>query len=133
MSPHRQRSRSIAELVTLALSAIVVGSLVVVALNEEARRQNEPGANLSVSFDNEAARMAGESFYIPYTVTNTGSTAIMSADIWIEVFDDQTLVESAAITVEFLPLQGKQHGIYVSRLDPRTHQLRGRLEALQLP
>jgi uncharacterized protein (TIGR02588 family) len=133
MSSPRERTRSAAEWVTLALSVLVVGSLVVVALNEEARRQEEHGAALSVSFEDEAASIVGESFYIPYTVTNTGASAISSADIWIEVFDEETLVESSEITVEFLPLQGKQHGIYVSQRDPRTHQLRGRLESLQFP
>jgi uncharacterized protein (TIGR02588 family) len=122
-----------AEWLTLALSALIVGSLVVVALNEEANRQYDPDAALSISFDAEAARLTGESFYIPYTVTNTGASAISSADIWIEVFADESLVESAEITVEFLPLQGKQRGIYVSSRDPRTHQLRGRLESLQVP
>jgi uncharacterized protein (TIGR02588 family) len=122
-----------AEWVTLALSVLVVGSLIAVAIVEESRRQAENGASVLVTFDNEGARSDGESYYIPYTVMNTGDQAISSADIWIEVYDGTDRVESAEITVEFLPLEGKQDGVYVSAFDPTTHTLRGRLESLQFP
>ena len=70
---------------------------------------------------------------MPYTVLNSGEQALTSAEIWIEVYDGERLVESTEVTVEFLPLQGTQEGMYVTTLDPATHRLVGRLESLQFP
>jgi uncharacterized protein (TIGR02588 family) len=125
--------RSNAEWVTLALSLFVVGALVAVALVEEARRQQVDLSSVQVTFDREHTTSRESFYYVPYTVRNTGRDAISSAEIWIEVYDGEELVESAEILVQYLPLQGKQDGIYVSAHDPRTHDMRGRLESLQFP
>jgi uncharacterized protein (TIGR02588 family) len=126
------RGRSTAEWVTLGLSLLVVGILIAIAIREESDwRDNEAG--VTVTFDEEAGTLHGNRFYVPYTVTNTGADAISSAEIWIEVFDGERRVESAEITVEFVPREGTQDGIYVSAFDPATHTLRGRLESLQFP
>jgi uncharacterized protein (TIGR02588 family) len=66
-------------------------------------------------------------------VVNTGSEAISSAEIWIEVSAGERVVESAEITVQFLPLQGKQVGMFVTTRDPASHALRGRVESLEFP
>ncbi len=133
MTAGGERRRSAAEWVTLSLSVVVVGALVAVALIEESRRQEADGAGLQVTFDTERAVARGERYYVPYTVRNTGSSAISSAEIWIEVFDQEELAESAEVTVQFLPLQGKQDGVFVTSRDPATHTLMGRLESLQFP
>jgi uncharacterized protein (TIGR02588 family) len=70
---------------------------------------------------------------VPYTVFNTGSEAISSAEIWIEVTDGERVVESAEINVQFLPLQGKQDGVFVTTRDPATYALRTWVESLQFP
>lgn len=133
MTARSQRGKSAAEWATLALSVLVVGALVAVALVEESRRQQGDGTGLQVTFDTERAVARGDSFYVPYTVRNTGSDAISSAEFWIEVYDEEVLAESAEVTVEFLPLQGKQDGVFVTTHDPTTHTLLGRLESLQFP
>ncbi|HEX2280831.1 MAG TPA: hypothetical protein VHG52_03615 [Thermomicrobiales bacterium] len=125
--------KSIAEWVTLSLSVLVVGALIVVALIEESRRQDGADPALQVTFDTERVTARGESFYVPYAVRNTGSDAVSSAEIWIEVYDGARLVESAEINVQFLPLQGKQDGVFVTTQDPAAHSLRSRLESLQFP
>ena len=125
--------RSNAEWVTLALSVLVVGALVAVALVEEARRQQVDQSSVQVTFDRDHTTSRESSFYVPYTVRNTGANAISSAEIWIEVYDGEQLVESAEILVQYLPLQGKQDGVYVSAHDPRSYGFRGRLESLQFP
>jgi uncharacterized protein (TIGR02588 family) len=127
------RRKSTAEWVTLSLSVLVVGALIVVALMEESHRQQGDAAGLQVTFDTERVVSSGESFYVPYTVVNTGSEAISSAEIWIEVVAGERVVESAEITVQFLPLQGKQDGMFVTTRDPATHALRSRVESLQFP
>ena len=133
MTERAARRKSLAEWMTLSLSVLVVGALIVVALVEEARRQGGDGAPLQVTFDTEHAAAGGESFYIPYSVINTGSEAISSAEIWIDVYDGERVVESAEIDVEFLPLQGKQDGTFVTTNDPASHSLRSRVESLQFP
>ena len=127
------RGRSTAEWVTLWLSVLVVGALAAVALVEEARRQEGDGAALQVTFETERSTQEGEIYYVPYTVRNTGSDAISSADVWIDVYDGEQLVESAEITVQSLPLQGKQDGVFVTAHDPASHALRSRRELLLLP
>jgi uncharacterized protein (TIGR02588 family) len=133
MSGYAARRKSTAEWVTLALSLLVVGALIAVALAEESRRQQEDAAGLQVSFDTERVAQHDESFYVPYTVLNTGSQAISSAEIWIEVSDGERVVESAEIKLQFLPLQGKQNGIFVTTHDPAIYTLRSRVESLQFP
>ena len=127
------RRKSTAEWVTLSLSVLVVGALIVVALVEELRRQEGDAAGLHVTFDTEHVAQRGGSFYVPYTVFNTGSEAISSAEIWIEVTDGARVVESAEINVQFLPLQGKQDGVFVTTRDPATYSLRTWVESLQFP
>ena len=133
MSGNAARRKSTAEWVTLSLSVLVVGALIVVALAEELHRQQGDATGLQVTFDTERVARRGESFYVPYTVLNTGSEAISSAEIWIDVFDGERVVESAEINVQFLPLQGKQDGVFVTTYDPASHALRSRVESLQFP
>jgi uncharacterized protein (TIGR02588 family) len=133
MTGNAARRKSTAEWVTLSLSVLVVGALIVVALVEESHRQQGETAGLQVTFDTEHVAKRGESFYVPYTVVNTGSEAISSAEIWIEVFDGERIVESAEVNVQFLPLQGTQRGVFVTRRDPGTYALRSRVESLQFP
>jgi uncharacterized protein (TIGR02588 family) len=133
MTERAARRKSIAEWVTLSLSVLVVGALIVVALVEESRRQDGDGTSLQLTFDTERAAARGESFYIPYSVANTGSEAISSPEIWIEVYDGERVVESTEISVQFLPLQGKQNGVFVTTQDPASHSLRSRVESLQFP
>jgi uncharacterized protein (TIGR02588 family) len=133
MTEHAARPKSIAEWVTLSFSVLVVAALILVALVEESRRQDGDGAALQVTFDTEGATARGESYYVPYTVMNTGSEAFSSAEIWIDVYDGERVVESAEINVQFLPLQGKQGGMFVTTHDPASHALRSRIESLQFP
>lgn len=133
MTGNTARRKSAAEWVTLSLSMLVIGALIVVALVEESHRQQGDAAGLEVTFDSEHAAKRGESFYVPYTVRNTGSQAISSAEIWIEVAEGERVVESAEIKVQFLPLQGKQDGMFVTTRDPATFALRSRVESLQFP
>jgi uncharacterized protein (TIGR02588 family) len=133
MTGSAARRKSAAEWVTLSLSMLVVGALIVVALVEESHRQQGDAAGLQMTFDTEHAAQHNQSFYVPYTVRNTGSEAISSAEIWIEVSDGERVVESAEINVQFLPLQGKQDGVFVTTRDPETYALRSRVESLQFP
>jgi uncharacterized protein (TIGR02588 family) len=97
---------SVAEWVTVSLSVLIVGALILVALVEESRRQDEVAANLRMTFDVEWTVVQGGNYSVPYTVRNLGSAAITSAEIWIDIYFQDELIDSAEVTVEFLPLQG---------------------------
>lgn len=133
MRPATRTARTPAEWVTLAVSIIVVGSLLAIALIEESRLEDREPASLTMTFDTVASWPVADKYHVPFTVSNRGSEAVASADLWIEVYDEETRVESARITVQFLPLQGRQDGVYVSSHDPATHTFRGRLESVQFP
>jgi uncharacterized protein (TIGR02588 family) len=128
-----ERDRSLAEWVTLLLSTLVVGALVAVALVEASRQGDRDRGAIEVTFDKERAVSRGASFYVPYTVRNTGSEAIASAEIWIEVLSGEELLEAAEVSVQSLPMHGQQDGIFVTAHDPDSATLRGRLESLQFP
>jgi uncharacterized protein (TIGR02588 family) len=132
MTLHPGERRSAAGWVTLGLSLLVVAVLVGIAIREELARQ-DAGTGLAVTFDRGAATRRGDDYLVPFTVYNTGADAISSADISIAVYAGERLVESTEITVEFLPREGRQDGIYVSAFDPTTHAVRARLESLQFP
>lgn len=117
----------------MAISILVVGTLVMVAVLEEAQRSHEADYGVAITFDRDLVSRNGVEFYVPYRVTNVGDAAISSAEIWIEVRDERELLETAEISVSFLPLNGHQDGIYVSRFDPGRFAFSGRLESLLFP
>ena len=133
MTSGDRQPKSAAEWVTLSLSALIVGSLIVVALVEESRREDVDAVELRISFDEEQASTQGENYFLPYTIRNTGSTAISSAEIWIDTYAGEQVIESAEVTVQFLPLQGSQEGVFVTTHDPPTHTFVGRIESIQFP
>jgi uncharacterized protein (TIGR02588 family) len=132
MSARFWRGRSAAEWVTLGLSLLVVGVLIGIAIHEESERQDQ-STGLTVTFDEESATRHDNAYFVPYSVTNTGADAISSATIQVQVFAGERQVDAAEITVQFLPREGRQDGVYVSAFDPATHDLRARLESLQFP
>jgi uncharacterized protein (TIGR02588 family) len=132
MTGHSGERRSAAGWVTLGLSVLVVAILVGIAIREELERK-DAGTVIAVTFDRGAAMHRGDEYLVPFTVYNTGADAISSGDILIEVYDGERLVESTEVTVEFLPREGRQDGVYVSAFDPTTHEVRAQLESLQFP
>lgn len=133
MTGRAGRRIAAAEWVTLAISALIVGALIAVALVEERRRQSTEGVGVQSTFGGDRAEFRDGAYYVPYTVRNTGAEAIVSAEIWIDVYDGERLVESDEIAVELLPLQGTQEGVYATMHDPAEHRFVGRLESLQIP
>jgi uncharacterized protein (TIGR02588 family) len=117
----------------MSLSVVIVGALIAVALVEESRREDDVAADLRMTFDVEQTVARGGNFYVPYTIRNLGSAAISSAEIWIDIYSQNELVDSAEVTVQFLPLQGSQDGVFVTPYDPATHTVFGRVESLQFP
>jgi uncharacterized protein (TIGR02588 family) len=122
-----------AEWVTLAIGLLVVGVFVAVAVGEEIERRDDPPGAIEIVFDATQAERQGSRWFVPYLVRNTGSAAIDSAEIWIEVYAGEELVDTAEISVQSLPLDGTQLGVYVTELDPDAHTIQGRLESLQFP
>ncbi|MFN8592941.1 MAG: hypothetical protein U0031_15910 [Thermomicrobiales bacterium] len=121
------------ELVTLIISLLVVGAMIWVGVREDRNRQEGIAGEITMALDSDHAELRNGTYFIPYVISNTGSVAITSAEVWVEVYSGDSLVESAEIRVSSLPLHGTQDGIYVTALDPSTHDFRGRLESVQFP
>ena len=100
---------------------------------EESLRSDGAEGNVAVGFDTAGALTRPDGHYVPYTITNTGTEAISTADLRLEVYDGDHLVDSAEITVRLLPLRGTQDGVFVTTFDPATHDLRAQLVSLQFP
>ena len=127
------RSRSAPEIVITFLSILVVGGLIAFAVGQERQRRAADPANVNLIFDVSNANYEDGTYFIPYIASNDSSHAIDSADMLIEVLDGDAVVESSAISLVSLPLDGRQKGIYASRFDPNTHVIRGRLTSLVFP
>jgi uncharacterized protein (TIGR02588 family) len=124
---------SAAERITLALCFLIIGTLLAVVVYAEARPETNDSGNIEMTFDIEQSEFRDGAHFIPYTIRNTGREAISSAEIRIDVSDSKRVVDSAVITVQFLPVHGSQTGVYVTSLDPATHTVEGRLESVQFP
>lgn len=133
MSKRANSGRSFAEVVITILSVLVVGGLIAYAVGQERERRGADPANVNLVFDVPGATFQDETYFIPYVIRNDSSHAIDSADMLIEVLDSGSVVESSAISLVSLPLDGRQMGIYASRFDPATHEIRGRLTSLVFP
>lgn len=129
----RADRRSVPEIVITVLSVLVVCGLIVYALGQEQQRREADPANVNLVFDVDSSTYEGGTYFVPYVVNNDSSHAIDSADMVIEVMDGDRLVESSAISLVSLPLDGRQNGIFASSYDPATHEIRGRLTSLVFP
>lgn len=125
--------RSLPEVVITVVSVMVVGGLIWYALAQETQRRSADPANVNLVFDVDNTNVQADTYFIPYVVSNDSSHAIDSADMLIEVMSGDDVVESSSISLVSLPLDGRQHGIYASRFDPSTHEVRGRLTSLVFP
>jgi uncharacterized protein (TIGR02588 family) len=133
MSQRAASGRSIPEAVITILSVLVVGGLIAYAVGQERERRGADAANVNLIFDIPGTTYQDETYFIPYVIRNDSSHAIDSADMLIEVLHGGNVVESTAISLVSLPLDGRQMGIYASRFDPATHEIRGRLTSLVFP
>jgi uncharacterized protein (TIGR02588 family) len=125
--------RSGPEIIVTLISVLVVCGLIAYALGQEKQRRKADPANVNLTFDVESATYQDGTYFIPYVVSNDSSHAVDSADMVIEVLDGEDVVETTAISLVSLPLDGRQNGIFASRYDPATHQIRGRLTSLVFP
>jgi uncharacterized protein (TIGR02588 family) len=126
-------SPSTAERITLVLSFLVVAALIAVALIEEVRIAGSEPTRLSVAFHLDRVTVQDESYFVPYTIENRGAQAIDTAQVRFEVLSGDSVVHSDEITIQFLPLDGIQTGVFVTPLDPATHTLRAVPVTIQYP
>lgn len=120
-------------MVVLLFSVLVVSGFVGIALWMSGTTGDSDIGGLEVTFDIEETVERGEGYFVPYSITNHTSSGVAAAEIWIEVFDGEQMVETAEIRVEFLPIESRQEGLYVSNYDPAHYAFYGRLESLLYP
>jgi len=133
MSESKRRTGSASELIVLLFSLIVVGGFIGTALWMSNAADESDIGGLEVTFDIEGTIERSEGFFVPYAITNHTSSGVAAAEIWIEVHDGEQLLEQAEIRVEFLAVESRQEGLYVSSYDPAEYEFHGRLESLLYP
>ncbi|MFT4038874.1 MAG: hypothetical protein QM692_11890 [Thermomicrobiales bacterium] len=127
------RSRSTADWIISGLSVLIVGALVVYAISEEVERRDADPANVWIAFDVGNAVLQNGTYFVPYTVTNSGASAVDSADLAIDIVADGEMVDSTEIAISSLPLDGRQRGVFATRFDPADYELQGRVVSILFP
>ena len=114
--------RSTAELVTFAISALIV--LVIVGLTTyfHLTGGSDP-AIIDVRADLERTYRGGERYYVPVRVANAGQTTAEDVRVTVSLIDDRGERESAGLELRFLPGGASSRGVVSFRSDPRQGQL----------
>lgn len=127
------RSRSAAGRIVSVLSFLIVGALVGYAISAEVERREADPASVWIAFDVGNAVLQDGTYFVPYTVTNSGASAVDSAELAIDVVSSAETLETIEITVSSLPLDGRQRGLFATRFDPARHELHGRVISILFP
>ena len=118
----RQGGRSTAELVTFAISALIV--LAVVGLTTYLHLTGGSGpAVIDVQPEMERVYRGGERFYVPVRIANTGQTTAEDVRVTVAVTDPQGRQESAGLELRFLPAGASGRGVVSFRSDPSLGRL----------
>jgi len=129
----RPPPRTVAEWTTLAVSVAVAAVLVGLALYEHFVDEELPGARVSIALDIARAEERDGVFYVPFDVANGGAQPAENVVIVFDVRRGEETVEESTAEFAFLPINGAVSGELVTRHDPTTITIEGRVATLQTP
>ena len=117
-----QSGRSTAELVTFAISALIVLAVVGLTTYLHLTGGNGP-AVIDVQPDVEGVYRGGERFYVPVRIANTGQTTAEDVRVTVALADPQGRQESTGLELRFLPAGATGRGVISFKSDPRLGRL----------
>ncbi|MBA2277054.1 MAG: hypothetical protein H0W06_04760 [Chloroflexia bacterium] len=117
-SDEAQEGRSLAEWVTLAVSIVVVAAFVGAAFVENVTRDEPAGAPITVEVLLEQIEQREGSFYVPFEVSNAGSSPVEDVSLLFELRLRGQLLEESTVLIPFLPSNGVEAGTVVLTTDP---------------
>ncbi len=127
--------RSLAEWITLAVSALVLSLLVVLVLYDWQVSKNLP-PTFRVEMM-EAPRLTEGHYYVPFTIKNTGGriarTVQVIAELHVNAGVDEGVDEAGEQQFDFLSGNEQKSGGFVFEHDPRQGDLVIRVASFGLP
>lgn len=127
----KQTSKTFAEKVTLACSALIVGLLVGLVLVGWIFNSPLP-AVLNVE-RTEDIRALGGQFYIPFVVSNQGGENVESVQVLGELNIAGKTEESAEQSIDFLSAGERQEGVFIFGRNPEDGELILRVASYKMP
>jgi len=128
---HEPDSRSMPELVTTAISLLLIALLAAAILYDGYATGASTPAAIEITVDIDATHQAGDAFYIPFDVHNNGDQTIEQALITFEVYDGDNLVEQTETVIPVLGEHGSVSGVLVLATDPALLHIEARASTFQ--
>lgn len=126
----KRGDRSPAEWVTFAIASAILLGVVGLVLFDWLGTSDIP-PQLSVTQGN--IRTAGEQFYVPFTVENTGGETAQSVQIIAELMVNGETVEDGEQQIEFLSGGETEDGEFIFTEDPASGELTLRVASYTAP
>ncbi|NEP16439.1 MAG: TIGR02588 family protein [Leptolyngbya sp. SIO4C1] len=122
--------RSLAEWLTLAVSACLLIGLVGLVIYDWQVNQNRPPR-----FDIELVETAqvGSQYYVPFIITNTGGQVARTVQVSAELQLTNADTETGDQSIDFLSAQEQKRGSFVFDHDPQQGTLTVRVASFRQP
>ncbi len=130
-SDNRNRPRTLAEWTTSGIAiAILAGIAGLIAYSWLAGEDQPPVLTVS---QNSATRQAKGSFYVPFSIRNTGSKTAESVQVTAELRINGQVQATGEQQIEFLSAGETEEGAFVFNRDPSQSELTLRVASYKLP
>jgi uncharacterized protein (TIGR02588 family) len=126
-----QRSRISAELITIAISSLIVAILIGLILLAWVTKDDRPPI-LSISTP-EAVRQEQGYYYVPFTVKNDGGGTAESVQVIGELRINGQVEEQGEQQIDFLSSREEEEGAFVFSRNPASGNLVLRVASYKLP
>lgn len=127
----KQSERSFAENVSFGISLLVLSLLVGLVVYQWVTKKDQPPV-LSVTTDAQV-RQAGEQFYIPFTVANTGGETVESVEVVAELNLNGKIEDIGSQQIDFLSDGETNSGAFILNQNPNQGELIVRVTGYKLP
>jgi uncharacterized protein (TIGR02588 family) len=130
--PERPRGRSGAEVVTTALSLLLIGLLAGAILYDGYASGESQPAQVEIEVHLDDVDRRGDGYYVPLTISNTGDQTIEEVLITIEARRGEELVDETETVIATLAERGTVSAIVVLTDDPATLQIEAGVSTFQI-
>ncbi|MEM8720097.1 MAG: TIGR02588 family protein [Cyanobacteria bacterium P01_G01_bin.39] len=124
------RGRSPAERVSLGVSLLIVGLIIVLICYTWITGDNNPPI---LSVTKSQVRQVEGQYYVPFTVTNAGGKTAESVEIVAQLLWKNEITEIGRQEVDFLSRQEKRSGEFIFSKNPQQGELTLRVASYKLP
>ena len=127
----RQKARSLAEWITLAICTLVLAVIVALVLYDWQFNRNLPPA-FQVEI-NQTVRFTEGRYYVPFTLRNTGGRIARTVQVIAELHTPDGDDEAGEQQVDFLSGNERKRGGFVFEHNPQEGELVVRVASFGLP